>query len=233
MDIGYARVSTGEQTLDLQLDALTDGRLRQGLSGDRQWGEGRAPVLTSALLSTEGDTLVVWRLDRLGRSLRHLIEVVAAARGAGDRLQESDRADRHHHAGGQADLPRLRGAGRVRARPHPGADPCRLGRGAGARTTGGPAEEAGRSQAARAGPDALRGGQTDIATICAHPRHLPGHALPLSQGAPRTMTAQEALVHAVARQLRRGLRESLTHRRPGRASRRDRQRGAPPPPDRV
>ncbi len=79
MDIGYARVSTGEQTLDLQLDALNSagcGKIYQetasGAKADR-------PVLDEVLsyLRT-GDTLVVWRLDRLGRSLKHLIEVVAA-----------------------------------------------------------------------------------------------------------------------------------------------------------
>jgi DNA invertase Pin-like site-specific DNA recombinase len=79
MDIGYARVSTGEQTLDLQLDALTKagcGKIYQetasGAKADR-------PVLDEVLsYLRKGDTLIVWRLDRLGRSLKHLIEVVAA-----------------------------------------------------------------------------------------------------------------------------------------------------------
>ena len=70
MDIGYARVSTGEQTLDLQLDALTKagcGKIYQetasGAKADR-------PVLDEVLsYIRKGDTLVVWRLDRLGRRL--------------------------------------------------------------------------------------------------------------------------------------------------------------------
>lgn len=86
MDIGYARVSTGEQTLDLQYDALTKagcGKIYQetasGAKADR-------PVLDEVLsYIRKGDTLVVWRLDRLGRSLDHLIDVVAglAERGIG------------------------------------------------------------------------------------------------------------------------------------------------------
>src|SRR5690242_5876198 len=75
MQIGYARVSTGEQTLDLQLDALKragcERVYRDVASGAKTDRRG----LTDALDHLrDGDTLVVWRLDRLGRSLRHLIE---------------------------------------------------------------------------------------------------------------------------------------------------------------
>lgn len=75
MKLGYARVSTDEQHLDLQLEALSDCDLtftekQSGAIRDR-------PVLTEVIeLLSEGDTLVVWRLDRLGRSLSHLIELV-------------------------------------------------------------------------------------------------------------------------------------------------------------
>src|SRR5215213_8777374 len=78
MDIGYARVSTGEQTLDLQLDALKAagcGKIYQETAGGAktEW-----PVLADVLgYLRKGNTLAVWRLDLLGRSLRHLIEVVA------------------------------------------------------------------------------------------------------------------------------------------------------------
>src|SRR3954462_15589167 len=88
MQIGYARVSTGEQTLDLQQDALSaagcDSIYTDVISGTKE----SRPGLDEALsYIRKGDTLVVWRLDRLGRSLRHLIETVADlhARGVGFR----------------------------------------------------------------------------------------------------------------------------------------------------
>ncbi len=93
MQIGYARVSTEEQTLHLQLDALT------AAGCDRLFTDTASGARTERLGLTEaldhlraGDTLVVWRLDRLGRSLRHLIETVTALaeRGVGFRsLTES------------------------------------------------------------------------------------------------------------------------------------------------
>lgn len=73
--VGYARVSTEDQSLDLQIDALT----RHGVSHnliytDKASGvSARRPGLELALMSlSEGDTLVVWKLDRLGRSLLDL-----------------------------------------------------------------------------------------------------------------------------------------------------------------
>jgi DNA invertase Pin-like site-specific DNA recombinase len=93
MQIGYARVSTDDQTLNLQLDALTtagcDRIFRDTFSG----AKADRPGLSQALDHLRpGDTLVVWRLDRLGRSLRHLIETITALeqRGIGFRsLTES------------------------------------------------------------------------------------------------------------------------------------------------
>ncbi len=86
MEIGYARVSTLVQTLDLQTDALarTDcGRIfTDTVSGAKADRKG----LTEALSHLRpGDILVVWRLDRLGRSLPHLIQLVEdlKARGIG------------------------------------------------------------------------------------------------------------------------------------------------------
>ena len=79
MDIGYARVSTGEQTLDLQLDALTKAGCGKVYRETASGAKANRPVLDGVLsYLRKGDTLVVWRLDRLGRSLKHLIEVVAA-----------------------------------------------------------------------------------------------------------------------------------------------------------
>src|SRR3954464_9310434 len=93
MLIGYARVSTDEQNLDLQRDALTKAGCEQ-IYTDRVSGtKASRPGLTQALSHLRsGDTLVVWRLDRLGRSLRHLIDTVTGLqeRGIGFKsLQES------------------------------------------------------------------------------------------------------------------------------------------------
>lgn len=77
MLVGYARVSTQEQTLDLQLDALKKAGCERiftdTISGAKQERRGLAEALE---FMRAGDTIVVWRLDRLGRSLKHLIEVV-------------------------------------------------------------------------------------------------------------------------------------------------------------
>lgn len=77
MLIGYAWVSTFEQTLDLQQDALNQAGCAQIFADTIGGSVADRPGLQDALkYLREGDTLVVWRLDRLGRSLKHLIEVV-------------------------------------------------------------------------------------------------------------------------------------------------------------
>ena len=77
MLIGYARVSTSDQNLDLQLDALKKAGCTE-IFKDVASGSiaVRAGLEEALAYMREGDTLVVWRLDRLGRSLRHLINVV-------------------------------------------------------------------------------------------------------------------------------------------------------------
>jgi DNA invertase Pin-like site-specific DNA recombinase len=78
--IGYGRTSTGGQDLALQLDALKAAGVAEaniytdhGVSGKLA----RRPGLDKALAELQpGDTLVVWKLDRLGRSVQHLVEVV-------------------------------------------------------------------------------------------------------------------------------------------------------------
>jgi DNA invertase Pin-like site-specific DNA recombinase len=77
--LGYIRISTGDQTLDLQKDAL----LAAGVSPAQTYEDTASGALTSrpglaAVLKAlrEKDTLVIWRLDRLGRNTKHLIEIV-------------------------------------------------------------------------------------------------------------------------------------------------------------
>ena len=79
MLIGYARVSKNEQNLHLQRDALKKAGCREKnlytdkVTGTKQERKGLEQALSHL---REGDTFVVWRLDRLGRSLKHLIETV-------------------------------------------------------------------------------------------------------------------------------------------------------------
>jgi DNA invertase Pin-like site-specific DNA recombinase len=86
MLIGYARVSTDEQNLDLQRDALLNaGVSAKDIYTDKVTGvKADRPGLTLAISHLRaGDTLVVWRLDRLGRSLKHLIETVTTLKDQG------------------------------------------------------------------------------------------------------------------------------------------------------
>src|SRR5262245_57804108 len=77
MKIGYARVSTGEQILDLQLDALKQAGCEQFFQDVISGSQDARPGLDQALSHLRpGDTLVVWRLDRLGRTLKYLIELM-------------------------------------------------------------------------------------------------------------------------------------------------------------
>src|SRR3954452_14847004 len=78
MLIGYARVSTLDQTLALQQDALSAAGCEQLYTDTVSGSVTERPGLTQALSHLRpGDTLVVWRLDRLGRSLPHLIETIS------------------------------------------------------------------------------------------------------------------------------------------------------------
>jgi DNA invertase Pin-like site-specific DNA recombinase len=89
MKIGYARVSTEEQNLGLQISALTLASCDvlfqdHGISG----ATFSRPGLDAALVRLdEGDTLVVWRLDRLGRSLSNLVELIEGLNKRGVQFQ--------------------------------------------------------------------------------------------------------------------------------------------------
>ena len=77
--IGYARVSTEEQNLNLQIDALISaGCSRKNIYSDKVSGskENRPGLNLCMEALQSGDTLMVWRLDRLGRSMSHLVKLV-------------------------------------------------------------------------------------------------------------------------------------------------------------
>ena len=93
MFIGYARVSTSDQNLDLQQDALEAVKCERIFTDTASGAKAQRPGLAEALqCCRRGDTLVVWKLDRLGRSLPHLVETIRdiVARGVGFKsLQEN------------------------------------------------------------------------------------------------------------------------------------------------
>jgi DNA invertase Pin-like site-specific DNA recombinase len=82
--IGYARVSTDDQTPDLQHDALSQAGCIKVFSDTASGSLAERPQLTAALdYLRPGDTLVVWRLDRLARSLHHLMGTVLSLKEKG------------------------------------------------------------------------------------------------------------------------------------------------------
>ncbi len=167
MDIGYARVSTGEQTLDLQLDALTKAGCGKVFTETASGAKADRPVLEEVLAyARPGDTLVVWRLDRLGRSLPHLIETVSALRERGIGFKSlTEQIDTttpggkliFHVFGALAEFER----DLIRERTNAGLAAAR----ARGRTGGRPKKLADPKKLALA-LALYDGGQTDIATIC-------------------------------------------------------------------
>lgn len=99
--IGYARVSTADQTLDLQRDALRAAGASDIYEDKASGKNADRPELLHCLKALrEGDTLVVWRLDRLGRNAQDLIRIVndLAHRGVKLRsLKESIDTEEAHH----------------------------------------------------------------------------------------------------------------------------------------
>jgi DNA invertase Pin-like site-specific DNA recombinase len=84
LDVGYCRVSTADQNLDLQIDALEKAGCQKVFSDVASGAKDDRTGLAAALeFARPGDRLVVWRLDRLGRSLPHLIATVNGLRDRG------------------------------------------------------------------------------------------------------------------------------------------------------
>jgi len=167
MQIGYARVSTGEQTLDLQCDALTKAGCDRIFEETASGAKADRLLLKEALAyARPGDTLVVWRLDRLGRSLKHLIETVAdlATRGIGfksltEQIDTTTPGGKliFHVFGALAEFER----DLIRERTNAGLAAAR----ARGRTGGRPKKLADPKTLAMA-QSLYDGGQTDIDTIC-------------------------------------------------------------------
>ena len=77
MKIGYARVSTREQNPSLQIDALKQAGCERIFQDVASGAKSSRPELDKLLAEARtGDTIIIWKLDRLGRSLRHLVELV-------------------------------------------------------------------------------------------------------------------------------------------------------------
>jgi DNA invertase Pin-like site-specific DNA recombinase len=77
MKIGYARVSTRDQNADLQVDALKQAGCERIYQDIASGAKSARPELDKLLAHVRaGDTVVIWKLDRLGRSLKHLVELV-------------------------------------------------------------------------------------------------------------------------------------------------------------
>lgn len=84
MKIGYARVSTKDQTLDLQKDALRKAGC-QKIFSEQISGAGKERPRLKELIEQlrQGDVIVVWKLDRLGRSLRDLVDMISKFQSIG------------------------------------------------------------------------------------------------------------------------------------------------------
>ena len=94
MRIGYARVSTVEQNLDMQLDALRRAGCTDVFSDRISGARVARPALDEALSKlSDGDDLVVWKIDRLGRTVKGLVDLVESLALRGIRFCLSDNID--------------------------------------------------------------------------------------------------------------------------------------------
>lgn len=130
MLIGYARVSTGDQNLDLQKNALVRAECEQIFEDTASGKNARRPGLRRAIRRLKpGDSLVVWKLDRLGRSVRDLISLVSELQDKGHSFPQPDRQYRHINPSRAILLSRHERVGGNGARTDSGEDPRRTGGG--------------------------------------------------------------------------------------------------------
>lgn len=102
MRIGYARVSTQDQRSELQLDALAASGCEQIFQEKMSGKDKDRPELETCLkVVRKGDSLVVWRLDRLGRSLKDLVEIVQSLEERGVGFQSLTESIDTTNAGGK------------------------------------------------------------------------------------------------------------------------------------
>ena len=127
MKYGYARTSTGDQTTALQLAALQGAECSKIFEDKGKSGATvKRPALARCLKALRpGDTLIVWKLDRLGRSLRDLIATARRTPGTRRVLSVADRGDRHRDAHGARHVADDRSPGRAGAQPDRRAHPRR------------------------------------------------------------------------------------------------------------
>lgn len=112
--IGYARVSTDDQHLDLQRDALQQAGccvIYEEAASGKNTTRPELEQCRKALRA--GDTLVVWRLDRLGRSLPDLVQIVTDLEQRGIGFESLTEKNRNRQRGGQAYFSCVRSAGRI------------------------------------------------------------------------------------------------------------------------
>lgn len=102
MLIGYARVSTDDQNLNLQRDALEQAGCKKIYEDQLSGAKAARPGLQQTLdVLREGDVLVVWRLDRLGRSLKDLLQIVEVLDERGVELQSLQESINTMSSGGK------------------------------------------------------------------------------------------------------------------------------------
>jgi len=124
MLIGYARVSTVDQNLALQRDALTEAGCAKIFTEQMSGAVTDRPALRDALeFARSGDTLIVWKLDRLARSMKQLIETVETLRLRGIGFRSLTRGPRHDDRARAARLSHVWCVSGIRAQPNPGTHP--------------------------------------------------------------------------------------------------------------